>query len=65
MTPIQQRLIERYKGYKQKDLYSPKKEIILEIENNTDTYLISEYEADLIELARYYPELKNYINVKF
>lgn len=58
MTVIQQRLIERYKGYKQKDLYQPKKEILNNIRTNSDSYLKEEYKADIQELSRYYSELK-------
>lgn len=58
MTPIQQRLTERYKGYKQKDLYEQKKDILKEIKNNSDDYLLQEYKADIQELKRYYPDLR-------
>lgn len=57
MTAIQKRLIERYKGYNQRDLYQPKKEILADILNNNDDYLKLEYSADLHELKRYYPEI--------
>jgi hypothetical protein len=58
MTAIQQRLTERYKGYRQKDLYQPKKDILKDILNNDDEYLRTEYSADLHELRRYHSELK-------
>lgn len=58
MSEIQKRLTERYKGYKKKDLYQPKKEILADILNNDDDYLRLEYSADLHELKRYYNEIK-------
>lgn len=58
MTAIQQRLTDRYKSYKQKDLYQNKKDILKEILNSSDDYLRKEYEVDLYELAFYYSDLK-------
>lgn len=58
MTAIQQRLTERYKGYKQKDLYENKKDILKEIANKDDDYLRREYSADIHDLKRYYSELR-------
>lgn len=57
MTTIQQRLTERYKGYKQSDLCEPKKDILKDISNNDDDYLRREYSADIHELKRYYSDL--------
>ncbi len=57
MTNIQNRLIERYKGYKQKELYRPKKDILNEIRNNNDEYLLMEYAVDIYELKRFFNDI--------
>lgn len=57
MTNIQKRLTERYKGYKQKELYQPKKNILNKIKNNSDDYLRVKFKVDLYELAFYYNDL--------
>ena len=57
MTNIQKRLTERYKGYKQKELYEAKKDILNEIKNNSDDYLKIEFGADINEFKRYFNNL--------
>ncbi len=57
MTNIQKRLIERYKSYKQKDLYECKKNILNEIKNSSDSFLLKEYSVDIYELKRYFNDI--------